>query len=54
LAKFRGNFPAYLHLVGVQPVSLATSTSLSDSVAAALPAAIKKGVAVLSNWFPTN
>lgn len=54
LAKFRGNFPDYLHLVGVQPVSLATSTSLSDSVAAALPAAIKKGVAVLSNWFPTN
>ena len=51
IAKFRGYYPAYLHLVGVQPADLSTGINLSPAVTAALPAAVRRAAAILQDWF---
>jgi hydrogenase maturation protease len=52
LASFRGRFPTYLHLVGVQPADMSPGVHLSPAVAGALPAAIRRAEEILMDWFP--
>jgi hydrogenase maturation protease len=50
LALIRGKLPEYLHLIGVQPVSLEMGTDLSPKVAAVLPEVVERAWAVLAAW----
>ena len=50
LALIRNKFPENLHLVGVQPESLAIGVGLSDVVQAALPDMLARAFAVLRAW----
>ena len=50
LALVRGHLPEHLHLIGIQPKSLAIGTTLSDVVAAALPEMIQRTWTVLRRW----
>jgi hydrogenase maturation protease len=51
MANFRGRYPRYLHLVGVQPADLNPGVSLSPRVKAALPAAMDRATSILEKWF---
>jgi hydrogenase maturation protease len=50
LALIRGKLPEYLHLIGVQPVSLEIGIDLSPQVAAVLPEVVERAWAVLAAW----
>jgi hydrogenase maturation protease len=50
LALIRGRLPEYLHLIGVQPISLEIGVGLSDEAAAALPDVIARSLDVLTGW----
>jgi hydrogenase maturation protease len=50
LAGLRGNLPAQVYLIGVQPAVIASGLDLSDPVEAQLPAAIERAVEVLREW----
>ena len=50
LARFRGNLPASLHLIGVQPQDLGSGIGLSQAVAAALPEVVNRAMATLKAW----
>jgi hydrogenase maturation protease len=50
LAALRGLLPAKLHLIGVQPQTLAPGVGISPTVHAALPAMTLRALAVLSRW----
>jgi hydrogenase maturation protease len=50
LALIRGKLPEYLHLIGVQPVSLEMGIDLSPQVAAGLPGVVERAWAVLAAW----
>ena len=50
LALIRGRLPEYLHLVGLQPVSLEIGTELSPAAADALPRLVERAWRVLSRW----
>jgi len=50
LARFRGNLPASLHLIGVQPQDLGSGIGLSQAVAAALPEVVNRAIATLKAW----
>jgi hydrogenase maturation protease len=50
LALIRSKLPEYLHLIGVQPVSLEMGTDLSPRVAAALSEVVERAWALLAAW----
>jgi hydrogenase maturation protease len=50
LAEIRGALPARLHLIGVQPASLALGTELSPQVQACLPGVLQRVEALLQGW----
>ncbi len=50
LAKFRGHFPEYLHLVGAQPVDMSIGYGVSPEIAAVLPEVLKRAERVLREW----
>jgi hydrogenase maturation protease len=50
LARFRGNLPPSLHLIGVQPQDLGSGIGLSQAVAAALPEVVNRAMATLKAW----
>lgn len=50
LAKIRGKLPAYLHLIGVQPVDMTIGVDLSPRAAAALPVVVERAVRQLTAW----
>jgi hydrogenase maturation protease len=50
LANMRDKLPPQLHMVGIQPASLAIGTTMSDTVATAIPTMIARAVAVLEAW----
>lgn len=50
LALLRGRLPEHLHLIGVQPVSLAIGTDLTPQVQAVLPDMVGRASARLDNW----
>ena len=50
LALVRQKFPEHLHMIGIQPASLAIGVELSPVVEAALPIMLDKTAEVLHNW----
>jgi hydrogenase maturation protease len=50
LAVLRARLPDYLHLIGIQPVSLRIGTDLSPKVQAALPDMVLRAAARLTVW----
>jgi hydrogenase maturation protease len=50
LALIRDKLPAHLHLIGVQPASLAIGVDLSDVVMAALSDVTARSLDVLAGW----
>jgi hydrogenase maturation protease len=50
LALIRNKLPEYLHLIGIQPASLAIGVDLSPEVQAVLPEMLKRATRVLSAW----
>ena len=50
LARFRGNLPENLHLIGVQLQDLGSGIDLSSAVAASLPDVVKRAMAALKEW----
>jgi len=50
LAQIRDRFPRRLHLIGVQPADMAVGLELSPAVEAALPAAVERGIRILTEW----
>ena len=50
LARFRGNLPANLHLIGVQPQDLNSGIDLSQAVASALPEVVDRAMVTLKAW----
>lgn len=50
IARFRGAFPADLHLIGIQPASLELGLELSPPAAAALPGVVARAAEVLAGW----
>jgi hydrogenase maturation protease len=50
LARFRGNLPARLHLIGVQPQDLHSGIGLSQAVASALPEVVNRAATRLKGW----
>ncbi len=50
IAKFRGLFPEYLHLVGAQPVDLEIGVELSPQIEAVLPEIVDRAERKLSEW----
>ncbi len=51
VARFRGRYPTYLHMIGVQSVNLSPGTQLSPAVMAALPAVYQRATIILKGWF---
>jgi len=50
LAKIRGHFPEYLHLVGAQPVDLSIGYGVSPEIATILPEVVERAERVLRGW----
>jgi hydrogenase maturation protease len=50
LALIRQKLPEHLHLIGIQPASLAIGVDLSPEVQAVLPQMLKRATRVLSAW----
>jgi len=50
LANIRGYLPEHLHLVGVQPESIAVGLELSPVVEKALPLVVQRAKDVLERW----
>ena len=50
LAKVRGNFPDYLHLIGVQPADLSIGFGPSPIVAEQFPQVVDRIITVLQEW----
>ncbi|NPV57649.1 MAG: HyaD/HybD family hydrogenase maturation endopeptidase [Anaerolineae bacterium] len=50
IAKFRGNLPPHLHLVGIQPADLSIGVALSPLVQAAMSELQARALAVLRQW----
>ncbi|NDJ87298.1 MAG: hydrogenase maturation protease [Chloroflexi bacterium] len=50
LALIRNRLPEHLHLIGIQPKSLAIGTDLSDVVATALPEMLDRTRRILQEW----
>jgi len=50
LALIRGKLPVHLHLIGIQPASLAIGVGLSQEVRAALPDMLDRATQVLAMW----
>jgi hydrogenase maturation protease len=50
LARFRGNLPPNLHLIGVQPENMSSGISLSQAVSTALPEIVDLAMAKLKAW----
>lgn len=50
LANVRGKLPPHLHLVGIQPESLAIGVALSQTVTATLPNMLNRAVEILQQW----
>src|SRR5512136_2957058 len=50
LARFRGNLPTSLHLIGVQPQDLHSGIGLSQAVASALPEVVSRAALTLKGW----
>ncbi len=50
LAHVRGRLPEYLHLIGIQPVSLEIGTELSPDVQAQLPELAARAESILEQW----
>lgn len=49
-AKFRGNYPDEIAVVGIQPLTLDWGTELTPPVQQALPAALQEIMALLEEW----
>lgn len=50
LAKFRGNYPGEIAVVGIQPQTLDWGTELTEPVKAAIPAAVAEVMKLLEEW----
>ncbi len=50
LARFRGNLPVSLHLIGVQPQDLGSGIGLSPAVASRLPEVVNRAITKLKEW----
>jgi hydrogenase maturation protease len=50
LAKFRENFPDFIHLVGAQPVDTSIGYGISPEIAAVMPEILARAKRVLKNW----
>jgi hydrogenase maturation protease len=50
LALIRNRLPEHLHLIGIQPASLAIGVDLSNEVQAMLPEMINRVTRVLATW----
>ncbi|MFL7837239.1 MAG: HyaD/HybD family hydrogenase maturation endopeptidase [Candidatus Promineifilaceae bacterium] len=50
LALIRKKLPEHLHVIGIQPASLAIGVDLSPEVQAALPEMLNRATRVLSAW----
>jgi len=50
LAKFREKFPPNLRFIGIQPGDIDIGVELSPAVAASIPAAVARSLAVLKEW----
>jgi hydrogenase maturation protease len=50
LARFRGNLPMNLHLIGVQPQDMSSGIGLSSAVASTMPEVVKRAMATLKAW----
>ena len=50
LARFRGNLPANLHLIGVQPQDLRSGIGLSQAVVSPLPEVVNRAATMLKGW----
>ncbi len=50
VALARGNLPEYLHLIGMQPVSLAIGVGPCEEGEKAIPEIIKRAEAILKAW----
>ncbi|NLI92748.1 MAG: hydrogenase maturation protease [Peptococcaceae bacterium] len=50
LAKFRGNYPEEIAVVGIQPETLDWGTELSEPVKNSLQAAVKAVLGLLEEW----
>jgi hydrogenase maturation protease len=44
LARFRGHFPGFFHLIGVQPADLSTGVKLSPPVHAAMNTVVERAI----------
>jgi hydrogenase maturation protease len=54
LADIRGTLPTHLHLIGVQPASLAIGTDLSPEVSACVPGVVARVEELLKDWIETR
>ncbi len=50
LARFRGNYPPNLHLIGVQPQTMSSGIGLSQAVSSALPQITVLALSRLKAW----
>src|SRR5581483_1373842 len=50
IAKMRGKLPEHVHLIGVQPASLAISTALIPAVQAQVPEVLRRAQDILEQW----
>lgn len=50
VAKMRGRLPAHVHLIGIQPGSLETGTTLSRPVEEQVPSMLARAEVVLDAW----
>ena len=50
LAKIRGYFPEYLHLIGIQPEDISTGLDLSQIIESSLPDVVSRALIVLDSW----
>jgi len=50
LAKFRGKFPKYLHLIGIQPADISIGVEPSLAITATFPKVIARSIACLQGW----
>ena len=50
LALIRNHLPANLHLIGIQPVSLAIGVGLSPEIESAMPDLLRRAIRKLQDW----
>ena len=50
LAQIRGNLPAQLHLIGVQPIDLSIGVDPSPGISAVLPEVMVRAESILQKW----